>query len=120
MGTHTQTSKPLTHTHTHILQMSSQNQFYDQNNTQNNYWQAPPPPPKDYNSSNFDSTAPPPTAPSSHGVPKYEWVLASGQVNDLEGVLDDANSHQLLAVVAPVHHQRVHQTLQSGTGPCGI
>jgi len=52
--------------------VSSQNQFYDQNNTQNNYWQAPPPPPKDYNSSNFDSTAPPPTAPSSHGVPKYE------------------------------------------------
>merc|ERR1712126_240771 len=31
--------------------------------------------------------------------------LAAGEVDDLERVLDDANSHQLFAVVASVHHQ---------------
>ena len=33
------------------------------------------------------------------------WVLAGGQVNDLESVLDDANSHQFFTIVATVHHQ---------------
>jgi len=36
-------------------------------------------------------------------------VLVSEQVNDFHGVLDDANSHELLAVVAAVHHEGVHQ-----------
>ena len=32
-------------------------------------------------------------------------------MDDLEAVLDDPHGHQLLAVVAAVHHQRVHQAL---------
>jgi len=32
-------------------------------------------------------------------------------VDDLEGVLDDAHGHELLAVVAAVHHQRAAQAL---------
>lgn len=39
-----------------------------------------------------------------------EWIFAGQQVDDLEGVLDDANSHQFLAVVASVHHERVGET----------
>ncbi len=40
--------------------------------------------------------------------------LSSQQVDDLEGVLDDAHGHQLLAVVAAVHHHGVGQTLHDG------
>lgn len=36
------------------------------------------------------------------------------QVDDLESVGDNADSHQLLAVVATVHHERVDQTLNDG------
>lgn len=36
-------------------------------------------------------------------------------MDDLEGVLDDANSHQFLAVVASVHHERVGETFNDGT-----
>lgn len=32
-------------------------------------------------------------------------------MDDLEAVLDDPHGHELLAVVAAVHHQRVHQAL---------
>ena len=32
-------------------------------------------------------------------------------MDDLEAVLDDPDGHQLLAVVPPVHHQRVDQPL---------
>ena len=32
-------------------------------------------------------------------------------MDDLEAVLDDPHGHKLLAVVAAVHHQRVHQAL---------
>ena len=32
-------------------------------------------------------------------------------MDDLEAVLDDPHGHELLAVVATVHHQRVHQAL---------
>jgi len=41
--------------------------------------------------------------------------LSGKQVDDLEAVLDDPDSHQLLAVVAAVHHQRVdlHQCYQT-------
>jgi hypothetical protein len=37
--------------------------------------------------------------------------LVGQEVDDLEGVLDDADSHELLAVVSAVHHERVGQTL---------
>ena len=36
-------------------------------------------------------------------------------MNDLEGVLDNAHGHELLAVVAAVHHERVAQALDDGT-----
>ena len=36
-----------------------------------------------------------------------DGVLVGEQVDDLKRMLDDAHRHQLLAVVAPVHHQRV-------------
>lgn len=35
-------------------------------------------------------------------------------MDDLEGVLDDTHSHQLLAVVAAVHHHGVCQALHNG------
>ncbi|KAH9401930.1 hypothetical protein TYRP_016499 [Tyrophagus putrescentiae] len=41
-------------------------------------------------------------------------ILSGQQVDDLEGVLDDAHRHQLLAVVAAVHHHRVGQALDDG------
>lgn len=41
--------------------------------------------------------------------------LSSQQVDDLKGMLDNAHSHQLLAVVAAVHHHGVGQTLHDGT-----
>jgi hypothetical protein len=40
--------------------------------------------------------------------------LAGEEVDDLEGVLDDANSQQLLAVVASAHHEGVDNTLDDG------
>merc|ERR1719468_1309273 len=41
-------------------------------------------------------------------------VLTSCQVNDFEAVLDNSNSHQLLTVVAAVHHKAVNHTLNNG------
>lgn len=41
-------------------------------------------------------------------------VLPGEQMNDLERVLDDAAGHQLLAVVATLHHQGAGQTLHNG------
>ena len=35
-------------------------------------------------------------------------------MDDLEGVLDDANGHELFAVVAAVHHERAAETLDNG------
>ena len=35
-------------------------------------------------------------------------------MDDLETVLHNSDSQQLLAVVPPVHHQAVHQTLHDG------
>ena len=43
-----------------------------------------------------------------------EGVLAVHQVDDLKGVLEDAHGHELLAVVAAVHHQRVGDALDDG------
>lgn len=40
--------------------------------------------------------------------------LARQQVDDLEGVLHDAHGHQLLAIVASVHHHGVGQALHNG------
>lgn len=40
--------------------------------------------------------------------------LSGQQVDDLKGMLDDAHGHQLLAVVAAVHHHGVGQTLHNG------
>ena len=57
-------------------------------------------------------------------------ILGSQQVNDLEGVLHNANSHQLLAVVSAVHHHRVGETFHDwalslaetllGISACGV
>lgn len=38
----------------------------------------------------------------------------SGDSYDLEGVSDNADSHELLAVVATVHHEGVGETLNDG------
>ena len=35
-------------------------------------------------------------------------------MDDLKAVLDDPHSHQLLAIVAAMHHQRVDQALNDG------
>ena len=40
--------------------------------------------------------------------------LSREQVDDLEAVLHNPDGHQLLAVVASVHHQRVVQALDDG------
>ena len=37
-----------------------------------------------------------------------------GDTHDLEGVGDDADGHQLLSVVAAVHHERVGEALDDG------
>lgn len=37
-----------------------------------------------------------------------------GDTHNLEGVCDDAHSHELLSVVAAVHHERVGETLNDG------
>merc|ERR1712083_998427 len=41
-------------------------------------------------------------------------ILAGEEMDDLEAVLDDADGHELLTVVAAVHHQRVHKALNNG------
>jgi hypothetical protein len=43
-----------------------------------------------------------------------DGVLVREQVDDLESVLDDTDSHELLSVVASVHHQGVGKTLNDG------
>lgn len=43
------------------------------------------------------------------------WILnCIESTYDLEGVGDDADGHQLLSVVAAVHHERVGETLDDG------
>lgn len=37
--------------------------------------------------------------------------MVGEEVDNLEAMLDDANSHDLLTVVAPVHHERADETL---------
>jgi len=36
-------------------------------------------------------------------------------MNDFEGVLDDSDCQQLLAVISAMHHHRVNQALHDGT-----
>merc|ERR1712225_215264 len=43
-----------------------------------------------------------------------DGVLAGGEGDDVTGVLHDAHSKDLLAVVAAVHHERVGDTLDDG------
>jgi hypothetical protein len=43
-----------------------------------------------------------------------EWVVSGQQMDDLESVLQDPNSHQLLSVVTSVHHEGVCDTLNNG------
>lgn len=53
--------------------------------------------------------------PSGLAGRKYlERVLAGGQRDDLERVLDDADGQQLLARVAAVGHHGVHDALNDG------
>ena len=40
--------------------------------------------------------------------------LSCEQVDDLKGMLDNADSHQLLAVVPPMHHETARQALHNG------
>jgi hypothetical protein len=42
------------------------------------------------------------------------FYLSREQMNDLEAVFNDPDSHQLFAVVAAVHHQRVDQPFDNG------
>ena len=44
-----------------------------------------------------------------------QWVLVGQNVDDLQSVLDDSDSFQLLTVVSTVHHKRVGQTLNDWT-----
>ena len=48
------------------------------------------------------------------GEENLDGVLVGQQVDDVEGVLDDADGHHLLAVVAALEHQGVHQALDDG------
>jgi len=41
-------------------------------------------------------------------------ILSSEQMDDFKSVLDDTDGHQFLAIIAPVHHQRIGQTLHNG------
>ena len=43
-----------------------------------------------------------------------DGVKVGEEVDDLERVLDDADGHELLAVVAAVHHEGVGETLDDG------
>lgn len=48
---------------------------------------------------------------------KHKWspYISSQQVNDLEGVLDNGDCHQLLAIVAAMHHEGVGEALHHRT-----
>lgn len=41
-------------------------------------------------------------------------TIGQEKTDDLEGVSDNADSHQLLSVVAAVHHEGVGETLNDG------
>ena len=41
-------------------------------------------------------------------------VVVSQQMNNLHSMLHDPNSHEFLAIVSTVHHERVRETLNNG------
>lgn len=41
----------------------------------------------------------------------FSAYISSQQVDDLKGMLDDGDCHQLLAIVASMHHEGVGETL---------
>ena len=50
-----------------------------------------------------------------HSIHEHlDGVLVSQQMDDFEGVLHNAHCHELLAVVAAVHHHGAHQSLHDG------
>lgn len=67
-----------------------------------------------HNKKKKKKTAAPPqntARPPPHGITDLDRVAVGEQEDDLKGVLDDADRHQLLSVVAAVHHQRVGEAL---------
>ena len=40
--------------------------------------------------------------------------MKKNKLNNFKRVLDDADSHKLLAIVATMHHERVHETFDNG------
>lgn len=44
----------------------------------------------------------------------FQRILSSKQMNNFESVFNNTNSHELLAVVSTVHHERAGQTLDNG------
>ena len=50
-----------------------------------------------------------------HSIHEHlDGVLVGEEVDDLEGMLDNAHCHELLAVVAAMHHHGAHQALNDG------
>jgi len=43
-----------------------------------------------------------------------DGILVSKKVDDFEGMCDNADCHELLAVVAALHHQTINQSLNNG------
>ena len=53
--------------------------------------------------------------PVLHSIHEHlDGVLVGEEVDDLEGMLDNAHCHELLAVVAAMHHHGAHQALNDG------
>ena len=54
--------------------------------------------------------------PVDHSINNYlDGILLSQQVDNFHGMLNDSNCHQLLPVVATMHHQRVSKPLHNWT-----
>lgn len=47
-------------------------------------------------------------------IARDSWLGGTGRTHDLESVGNNADGHQLLSVVAAVHHQGVGQALNDG------
>lgn len=45
--------------------------------------------------------------------PCFQAYLSCEQMNDFKGMLDDAHGHEFLAIVAPMHHHGVGETLHN-------
>ena len=48
------------------------------------------------------------------GASAYLWNSGQGQAHDFKSVSDDADGHELLAVIAAVHHEGICETLDDG------